>query len=85
MTENGRRCFRQADIPFSAGARICPGAGFAMLEGPLLLALLVRACRFERVPGDGPVPIAHLTVRAQDCIRLRVTPRRGGGGMGASG
>ncbi len=85
VTENGRRCFRQAYIPFSAGARVCPGAGFAMLEGPLLLALLVRACRFERVPGDDPVPIAHLTVRARDGIRLRVTPRQGGGGVGESG
>jgi cytochrome P450 len=74
-TENGRRCLRQAYIPFSAGARVCTGAGFAMLEGPLLLALLLRSFRFERVPGDDPVPAAHLTVRARDGIRLRVTPR----------
>jgi cytochrome P450 len=34
QTENGRMCQRQAFIPFSAGARVCPGAGFAMMEGP---------------------------------------------------
>ncbi len=73
--ENGKRCLREAYIPFSSGARVCTGAGFAMVEGPLLLALLVRAFRFERIPGDDPVPVAHLTVRAKDGIRLRVTRR----------
>ncbi|MDF0602354.1 cytochrome P450 [Psychromarinibacter sp. C21-152] len=74
-TENGRKCLREAYMPFSAGARVCTGAGFAMVEGPLLLALLVRAFRFERVPGDDPVPVAYLTVRAKNGIRLRVTAR----------
>ncbi|MCU4654529.1 cytochrome P450 [Roseibacterium sp. SDUM158016] len=74
-TENGKACLREAFIPFSAGARVCPGAGFAMVEGPLLLALLLRAFRFECVPGDAPVPVAYLTVRARDGIRLRVSRR----------
>ena len=42
-TENGKTCQRRAYIPFSAGQRVCPGAGFAMIEGPLLLSMLVRA------------------------------------------
>jgi cytochrome P450 len=75
QTENGRTCLSEAFIPFSAGARVCTGAGFAMIEGPLLLALLLRALRFERVAGDDPVPVAFLTVRARDGIRLRVTRR----------
>ncbi len=74
-TENGRQCLREAYIPFSSGARVCTGAGFAMAEGPLLLALLVRCLRFERIDGDDPVPVAHLTVRAKHGIRLRVTRR----------
>ncbi|WP_224814992.1 cytochrome P450 [Hasllibacter sp. MH4015] len=74
-TDNGKACMRDAFIPFSAGARVCTGAGFAMVEGPLLLAMLVRAFRFERIAGDDPVPVAYLTVRAKDGIRLRVTPR----------
>jgi hypothetical protein len=45
-----------------------------MVEGPLLLALLARAFRFERCRAE-PVPVAHLTVRAKDGIRLRVTRR----------
>jgi cytochrome P450 len=75
QTEEGRQSSRQAYMPFSAGARVCPGAGFAMIEGPLLLALLVRAFRFERVSGKDPVPVAHLTVRAKDGIHLRLVRR----------
>jgi len=66
---------REAYIPFSAGPRVCTGAGFAMAEGVLLLALLARAFRFAPVPGRMPVPEAHLTVRAKDGIRLRVARR----------
>ena len=62
-------------LPFSRGARVCPGAGFAMLEGTLMLAHLVRAFRFEAVEGRVPVPVAHLTVRAKDGIWLRVFRR----------
>ncbi len=69
-TAAGKTCLRDAYLPFSAGARVCPGAGFAMIEGPLLLALLVRA--FEFLPADAtpPVPIAHLTVRSGGGIWL---------------
>ena len=74
-TENGRSCLRNAFIPFSAGQRVCTGAGFAMIEGPLLLAMLVRAFRFEAVPDKKPMPVAHLTVRGQDGIHLSFAPR----------
>ncbi|SFE01660.1 cytochrome P450 [Roseivivax sediminis] len=74
-TENGRACQRDAYIPFSAGARVCPGAGFAMVEGPLLLARLLRDHRVAPVPGRVPEPVAHLTVRAKGGIHLRVDPR----------
>jgi hypothetical protein len=54
--------------PVFRGARVCPGAGFAMMEGPLLLALLLRRFRFETCGGADPVPVAFLTVRARDGI-----------------
>jgi cytochrome P450 len=75
QTENGRTCGREAYMPFSAGARVCTGAGFAMVEGVLLLALLLRDFRVAPVPGREPVPEAHLTVRAREGIWLRITPR----------
>ncbi|MCG7518388.1 cytochrome P450 [Ruegeria sp. Ofav3-42] len=74
-TENGKSCQRNAYIPFSAGPRVCTGAGFAMIEGPLLLSMLLRNFRFELVEGRTPVPVAHLTVRSKDGIWLRVVER----------
>jgi cytochrome P450 len=74
----GREAAREGYLPFSRGPRVCPGAGFAMLEGTLLLAHLVRAFRFSAIEGRVPVPVAHLTVRARDGIWLQVTPRGGG-------
>jgi cytochrome P450 len=74
-TGNGRDGLRRAYMPFSAGPRVCTGAGFAMIEGPLLLAMLVRGFRFEVVTGRPAMPVAHLTVRGRDGIWLRVRAR----------
>ncbi|MGJ8545474.1 MAG: cytochrome P450 [Sulfitobacter sp.] len=74
-SENGQKCQREAFIPFSAGARVCTGAGFAMIEGVLLLAHLLRDYRVSCAPEDTPVPVAHLTVRSQSGIRLRIERR----------
>ncbi|MGD1884205.1 MAG: cytochrome P450 [Paracoccaceae bacterium] len=74
-TENGQKCLRDAFIPFSAGPRVCPGAGFAMIEGPLLLAHLLRNTRVLPVENRTPVPVAHLTVRSEEGIYLQLTAR----------
>lgn len=74
-TENGKACQRDAYIPFSAGPRVCTGAGFAMVEGPLILSMLLRRYRFETIEGKTPVPVAHLTVRSKDGIWLRLVER----------
>lgn len=75
QTENGRACQRDAFIPFSAGPRVCPGAGFAMVEGPLLLSMILRRYRVRPVEGREPVPEAHLTVRSRDGIWLELRER----------
>ncbi|NOD91399.1 cytochrome P450 [Ruegeria sp. HKCCD4884] len=74
-TENGKTCQRNAYIPFSAGPRACTGAGFAMVEAPLILSMLLRQFKFETIPGKTPVPVAHLTVRSKDGIWLRLVER----------
>ncbi|MBL9047982.1 MAG: cytochrome P450, partial [Tabrizicola sp.] len=78
-TEAAGEASRKGFLPFSRGPRVCPGAGFAMLEGTLMLAHLVRAFRFEALADRVPVPMAHLTVRAKDGIWLQVTRREGAG------
>ena len=74
QTEAAKASARDAYMPFSAGPRVCTGAGFAMAEGVILLAMLARAFRFAP-EGPPPVPVAQLTVRAADGIRLRVADR----------
>jgi cytochrome P450 len=75
QTENGQKCSREAFIPFSAGPRVCTGAGFAMVEGPLILSRILRDYRVLPVEGRVPVPVAHLTVRSDKGIWLRLERR----------
>ncbi len=75
QTENGKTCAREAYIPFSAGPRVCTGAGFAMAEGVLLLSRFLRDWQVTRIEGRDPVPVAHLTVRAKDGIWLGLSRR----------
>lgn len=62
-----------AYLPFGAGERLCPGAAFATQEGLLLLAEIVRRFRIEPVEGHTPMPVARLTLRSANGIRLRLT------------
>jgi cytochrome P450 len=75
QTENGKTCMREAFMPFSAGPRVCTGAGFAMVEGPLILSMILKHFRIVPVDGRTPVPVAHLTVRSKDGIWLQLEPR----------
>ena len=74
-TENGKACARSAYMPFSAGARVCTGAGFAMVEGPLILSRILRDFRVTLTDAPPPVPVAHLTVRSDGGIPLMLTRR----------
>lgn len=75
QTETGRQQAQSGWMPFSTGPRVCPGAGFAMAEGVLLLAAVVRKFRFAIVENRIPMPVAHLTVRGKDGIWLEVCVR----------
>jgi cytochrome P450 len=66
---------RAAYLPFSAGPRVCLGASFAMQEGILILAYLAQHFRFEPVESHTPRPIARLTLRSENGVRLRVYRR----------
>lgn len=73
-TAEGKASARQAYLPFSAGPRACPGAGLAMVEGPVMLAAIAGVHRME-VTERRPRPVARLTIRAADGIWLRLSPR----------
>ena len=73
-TPNGRKCQREAYMPFSMGSRACPGAGFAMIEGPLILAAIVARYRIDP-PSTPPIPIMRLTLRGKNGIHLRLQKR----------
>ncbi|MDF3384234.1 MULTISPECIES: cytochrome P450 [Sulfitobacter] len=75
QTKNGKQCQRDAFIPFSAGPRVCTGAGFAMVEGPLILSRILRDFRVTAQPDRVPVPVAHLTVRSDKGIWLALSRR----------
>jgi len=66
---------RYAYLPFGAGPRVCVGSSFAMLEATVILAMLVRAFRLRAVPGHKPKPVARVSLRLQDGMKLHVEPR----------
>ena len=75
QTKETKKCARDAYMPFSTGARACPGAGFAMIEGVVLIYTILKAFKIELADDEPPIPVAHLTVRSKDGIFLRFIPR----------
>jgi cytochrome P450 len=74
-TAQGQEGLRCAYMPFSMGERVCVGAAFALQEATLLLAEVVR--RFELSPQQGhtPEPVARLTLRSANGVRVRIKAR----------
>jgi cytochrome P450 len=66
---------RYAFMPFGGGPRICIGASFAMIEATAILATLIRAFRFDPVPGHKPKPVARVTLRPKGGMPLLITAR----------
>jgi cytochrome P450 len=68
---------RFAYIPFGAGPRVCIGMTFAMQEGIILLAHLLRALRFELVDGQAIMPLQRVTLRPRGGLKMHVKQRDG--------
>jgi cytochrome P450 len=61
---------RFAYFPFGGGPRVCVGAAFAMLEATLLLAMIQQRFHMELVPGHVVKPVASVTLRPKNGIRV---------------
>jgi cytochrome P450 len=75
LGERRERIDRFAYIPFGAGPRVCIGMAFAMQEGIILLANLLRAFRFELVEGQSVMPQQRVTLRPNGGLKMHVKRR----------
>ncbi|MGC2781912.1 MAG: cytochrome P450 [Bradyrhizobium sp.] len=66
---------RFAYLPFGAGARVCIGAHFALVEAMLALARLVDAFRIELVDRAPVMPVGVVTTQPDRSPLFRITPR----------
>ncbi|MEJ1994405.1 MAG: cytochrome P450 [Limibacillus sp.] len=66
------RITQAAYIPFGQGPRVCIGAAFATVESALILARLLRRFDFEVLEPEKVRPVARLTTRPAEQIRLKV-------------
>jgi cytochrome P450 len=62
-----------AFFPFGAGARVCLGEHFALLEGVLVLATLARRARLRRAMPEAAGIASHATLRPDRPVLMRVT------------
>ena len=64
-------------FPFGAGPRQCVGAQFAMLEVPLIVALVLREFSVRLVEGQQIRPLPRVSLRADRPVWARVSRRSG--------
>jgi cytochrome P450 len=73
--ESGGKRRRQCYIPFGAGPRVCPGAGFAMNELVYALAMSAGRFRLDLRPGQRVEPLGRLTLRPRNGLPMRLSRR----------
>jgi cytochrome P450 len=64
---------RGSYFPFGGGPRACIGAGFAMMEAQLILAMLVRHFRLDPVAGQRVACLPGITLRPRGPVWIRPT------------
>jgi cytochrome P450 len=62
-------------LPFGAGPRVCIGASFALLAGPLVLATAMQKFRIALVPGQAVIPDTSFTLRPRGGLKMLLQPR----------
>ncbi|MBB3997855.1 cytochrome P450 [Aureimonas pseudogalii] len=62
-------------LPFGTGPRVCIGQSFAMQEGVVALASLLRHLRFHHAGAAPPHPVQKITVQPREALAMRVERR----------
>jgi cytochrome P450 len=76
LGDREKELVRCAYMPFGAGSRVCIGNHFALMEGHLLLATIVRSARLDLVAGTRDIPTEPLvTLRPRGGVPVRVSRR----------
>ena len=73
--DDEKEAIRAAYMPFSQGSRVCLGASFALQESAIILSMIARHYDITPVEGHVPKPVARLTLRSENGIRLRLKKR----------
>jgi cytochrome P450 len=74
LPERSKGQHRFAYVPFGAGARMCIGSNFALMEAQLVLASVVQRYRLDLLPGH-PVELdALITLRSRHGMRMKAVP-----------
>lgn len=73
--DDEKDAIRSAYMPFSQGSRVCLGASFALQESAIILSMIARHYDITPVEGHVPKPVARLTLRSENGIRLRLRKR----------
>ena len=75
--ENGlaKQLPRFAYFPFGGGPRQCIGNTFALMEASVVLATIGQKFRLQLVPGHQVTPMASITMRPRNGIRVQLEAR----------
>ena len=61
---------KYAYFPFGGGQRLCIGSSFALVETLLLLVTMAQEFRLARVPSHSVTPLASMTMRFRNGVRV---------------
>ncbi|MBO0904442.1 cytochrome P450 [Jiella sonneratiae] len=75
LPENRDSIDRYQYLPFGVGPRVCIGASFAIQEGVIALALLLRDLRFDYVGERPPEVVQRITVQPDGGLPMRISRR----------
>lgn len=69
---------RYAYFPFGGGQRLCIGNNFALMEGPLMMAMIIQRYNLSLMPGSNVQLKPSSTLRPAGGIPMLVTRRTNG-------